>query len=82
MACARASSGWQWPGPRDGQEVPGPAHCQGIGAGFLLKKLQYSYGERFGIGMGEQVAQCINDINQIERSRALRTASTTKEQKA
>jgi len=53
-----------------------------IGAGFLLKKLQYSYGERFGIGMGEQVSQCINDINQIERSRALRTASTTKEQKA
>lgn len=38
-----------------------------MGAGFLLKKLRHSYGAEFGIGMTEQVNQCIRDIDQIER---------------
>ena len=38
-----------------------------IGAGLLLKKLRHSYGSQFGVGMTEQVDQCIRDIDQIER---------------
>lgn len=38
-----------------------------MGAGFLLKKLRHSYGSQFGVGMTEQVDQCIRDIDQIER---------------
>lgn len=38
-----------------------------MGAGLLLKKLRYSYGSQFGVGMTEQVDKCIRDIDQIER---------------
>lgn len=38
-----------------------------MGAGLLLKRLRYSYGLQFGVGMTEQVDQCIRDIDQIER---------------
>lgn len=38
-----------------------------MGAGLLLKKLRHSYGAEFGVGMTEQVNQCIRDIDQIER---------------
>lgn len=48
-----------------------------MGAGLLLKKLQYRYGEDFGVGMEQQVRQCINDINQIERARTQRAAATS-----
>jgi len=37
-----------------------------MGAGLLLQKLRYSYGNDFGIGMTEQVDDCIRDIKQIE----------------
>jgi hypothetical protein len=39
-----------------------------LGAGLLLKKLQYRYGSDFGYGMDEQVRQCLRDIRQIEAS--------------
>lgn len=38
-----------------------------MGAGFLLKKLRHTYGAEFGVGMTEQVDQCISDIDQIGR---------------
>jgi len=43
-----------------------------IGAGFLLQKLQYTYGADFGVGMEEQVRDCINDCKQIANSRQQR----------
>lgn len=39
-----------------------------IGAGFLLMKLQMQFGNAMGEGMRKQVAQCVNDCNQIARS--------------
>lgn len=36
-----------------------------IGAGFLLKKLQARYGSDFGVGMTEQVRDCIRDCDQV-----------------
>jgi hypothetical protein len=50
-----------------------------IGAGFLLKKLQHTYGGDFGVGTTEQVRHCINDIKQIERARTQREAATPNE---
>lgn len=36
-----------------------------MGAGFLLQKLRAKYGEDFGVGMTEQVNDCIRDAQQI-----------------
>lgn len=38
-----------------------------IGAGFLLKKLQARYGSDFGIGIAEQVRDCIEDCDEVSR---------------
>lgn len=43
-----------------------------IGAGFLLKKLRAQHGHDFGVGMWQQVTQCINDCDQISRNRTER----------
>lgn len=43
-----------------------------IGMGFLLLKLQGQYGDQFGIGMGEQVAQAIAQYRELERAKAAR----------
>jgi len=36
-----------------------------MGAGFLLQKLRAKYGDDFGVGMTEQVNDCIRDTQQI-----------------
>lgn len=46
-----------------------------IGAGFLLKKLQHTYGRDFGEGMRILVRDCIRDCDQVATSRAQREAS-------
>ena len=46
-----------------------------IGAGFLLKKLRATYGLDFGVGMEEQVNQCIRDCNKVARAQAQRQAA-------
>ncbi|PTB23478.1 hypothetical protein C9I56_38995 [Paraburkholderia caribensis] len=38
-----------------------------IGAGFLLKKLLANYEADLGIGMTEQIRQCIRDCDQVGR---------------
>lgn len=54
-----------------------------IGAGLLLQKLQARYGADFGVGIEEQVRQCINDCRQVEQARQQRQASAAeKQQKA
>ena len=53
-----------------------------MGAGFLLQKMRAKYGDDFGVGMTEQVNDCIRDTQQIahnvlQRERqALRTQTT------
>lgn len=54
-----------------------------MGAGFLLKKLQHTYGSDFGMGMTEQVAQCIRECNEVGRvnvTRKAREAAKVKDQ--
>lgn len=48
---------------------------QVIGMGFLLMKLQQTYGHDFGEGMAEQVRQAINDYRQLSASIAQRDAA-------
>ena len=36
-----------------------------MGAGYLLQKLRAKYGDDFGVGMTEQVNDCIRDTQQI-----------------
>ena len=43
-----------------------------LGAGFLLQKLKAKYGDDFGIGMTEQVNDCIRDVKQIANNVAHR----------
>jgi hypothetical protein len=43
-----------------------------MGAGFLLQKLQFTYGADFGVGMAQQVQQAINDCSQ--QAQALQAA--------
>lgn len=38
-----------------------------IGAGFLLKKLQARYADDFGVGIDEQVRQCIRECDEVGR---------------
>jgi len=53
-----------------------------MGAGLLLKKLRHSYGAEFGVGMTEQVDQCIRDIDQIGRGILQRENAKTKGEQA
>ena len=53
-----------------------------MGAGLLLKKLRHSYGSQFGVGMTEQVDQCIRDIDQIGRGILQRENAKTKGEQA
>lgn len=46
-----------------------------IGAGLLLQKLQYRYGGDFGVGLDQQVRQCINDCSQVGQARMQREAA-------
>ena len=46
-----------------------------IGAGFLLKKLAATYGGDFGVGMTEQVRDCIRDCDQVGRAAQQRDAA-------
>jgi hypothetical protein len=45
-----------------------------IGAGFLLKKLQARYGSDFGVGIAEQVRDCINDCDEVGYVHSARAA--------
>lgn len=36
-----------------------------MGAGFLLQKLRAKYGDDFGVGMTEQVNDCVRDAQQV-----------------
>lgn len=46
-----------------------------IGAGFLLQKLQARYGSDFGVGMDEQVRDCIRDTRQVAAAKQQREAA-------
>ena len=46
-----------------------------IGAGFLLRNLYANFGDHFSLGLDQQVRQCINDCNQIERARLQREST-------
>lgn len=48
---------------------------QVIGMGFLLMKLQQTYGHDFGEGMTAQIKQAINDYRQLSASIAQRDAA-------
>lgn len=48
---------------------------QVIGMGFLLMKLQQTYGHDFGEGMTAQVKQAINDYRQLSASITQRDAA-------
>jgi hypothetical protein len=50
-----------------------------IGAGFLLKKLRCTYGSDFGVGMTDQVNQCIRDCDHVARNREIREANKSSE---
>lgn len=48
-----------------------------IGAGFLLRKLQATYGEDFGVGLDDQVRKCILDCHRVAAHAAQRKAAAT-----
>lgn len=50
-----------------------------IGAGFLLQTLRARYGSDFGIGMTEQVNDCIRDTCEIGRNRVEREKREAKQ---
>ncbi|MDH0899651.1 hypothetical protein N5C12_09835 [Comamonas aquatica] len=55
---------------------------QVIGMGFLLAKLQQTYGHDFGDGMAEQVKQAVNDYRQLSAAIAQRDAAKASEEQA
>lgn len=43
-----------------------------IGAGLLLKKLRAQHGQTVGVGMNEQINECIRDCDHVARNREIR----------
>lgn len=48
---------------------------QVIGMGFLLLKLEHTYGHDFGDGIADQVRQAVRDYRQLSNSIAQRDAA-------
>jgi hypothetical protein len=46
-----------------------------VGAGFLLKKLNASFGAEFGEGMRQQIRDCIKDCDAVGRAMQQREAA-------
>ena len=56
------------------------AYLEGIciGAGLLLEKLQARYGADFGLGIEEQVRDCIKDTREVARVVVQREKAATR----